>query len=284
MEEIRPQELPDTLYHYTSMSSLCSIIKDINTKDNNNDTFQLNLWATHIKYLNDPTEGIYQTECLKKLMHLKFHSHQANDRRIDTLVAIYDYLNISKGIPFICSLSNIDDDLSMWRSYGDNGKGAIIAFNTSHLSKLKNISLDPIQYISLKEFENLIDNDKLESIYRAFEATGNSVNINWKKLPRNIMNQFFLMKHPAYKHEKEYRLSILKQDMCNEDILYREKNGLIIPYTIINIPIKAIHGIILGPCTNFDLCKNAIQNMFNKHIQQERPLAIMPSYAPYRNM
>ena len=172
----------------------------------------------------------------------------------------------------------------MWRSYGDNGKGAIIAFNTSSLLKLEDISINPIQYISLPEFADQINTDELANIYDAFEVTGNTIRFNRKKLPKDIINKFFLMKHPAYEHEKEYRLSVLKQDMCNEDIKYREKNGLIIPYTILHIPIEAINGITLGPCTNFDLCSKALRNMYNKIVTSKQTLQIIPSSAPYRNM
>jgi hypothetical protein len=87
------------VYHYTSMSGLKAIVESGRLR------------ATHYDYLNDPDELVY----CKKLWgdHLRIANPDDGD------VPFF-------GEAYIVSFSELEDDLTLWRTYGDNGAGVSI--------------------------------------------------------------------------------------------------------------------------------------------------------------
>lgn len=56
----------DKLYHYTSIETLYNMLEKSIISDKDTQVRYLNMWATHIKYLNDETERELFTDALKK--------------------------------------------------------------------------------------------------------------------------------------------------------------------------------------------------------------------------
>ena len=79
-----------------------------------------------------------------------------------------------------------------------------------------------------------------------------------KYLTTYIMIAAPFIKRGDYAYEKEIRYSKLYK--IDEKIKIRtNRNGNIIPYIEVEVPLKAIKKIIIGPCANFDASKYAIE-------------------------
>lgn len=98
-----------------------------------------------------------------------------------------------------------------------------------------------------------------------------------------------IIKHSCFEYEKEHRMvaSIkINRDIDGKIIIpqfvkYRmNKNGNIIPYIEIEIPIESIKEIILGPCANSDIIGNSLSLEMDSCGFGRIP--IIPSSLPYR--
>lgn len=151
----------EVLYHYTSENALRSILKS------------QTLWATHYKFLNDPTEIAQMKNILvktvtpeikeiikalqktslaakrktRKLGGLNAAAASQSEQIIDLLYQV-TFEGGTRGVPFaepyIVSFCSHDDDrtytqenglLSQWRAYGRNS-GCAIVFDCKRLTKL----------------------------------------------------------------------------------------------------------------------------------------------------
>lgn len=297
MSDQQSRRMPDTLYHYTSVEALVSMLNDPNLfpeskqqeyaaekKTVDIDAYQLNFWASHISYLNDPTENQYQLSCLKQAL-FQYESVHKLPSKSHLLKGIGDFFDNTVGVPFCLSLSEVFNDISMWRSYGNNGTGIIIAFDTTKLVGLnrlqQDIKLSPIEYCSKEELTQSYSNKLLEFLYDNIEVTDGQYKININAFICILKNKKFTYKDIAYQTEKEWRLSVFCQE-CNCDG-YRVKNGLIIPYAIIPIPFNVIKEIMVGPCAQQQLCARSLAGMIRKKTSIES-VPIILSDVPYRIM
>lgn len=113
------------------------------------------------------------------------------------------------------------------------------------------------------------------------------------------------IKHFAYRDEWEHRISIrlfppkkkelfeleLYHSSYNHDIVklikdvpsihpnFRERNGMLIPYTEILLPLDILKGIIIGPSVNYEQCKVSINMFLESHGINSLP--IYQSRVPY---
>ena len=63
------------------------------------------------------------------------------------------------------------------------------------------------------------------------------------------------IKSSAYQPEQEVRITPRKED---KNILFRERNGIIIPYIEQSIPFSCIESITVGPTADFDRVRESI--------------------------
>ena len=284
MEETQNPKLPDILYHYTSMASLFSLLNDPNLFPDNKkeeylteqkpvdiDAYQLNFWASHVDYLNDPSEGKYQMECLKQALRNYEQKNNTEDKS-HLIEIIYNYVNSSAGVPFVVSLSENKEDLSMWRAYGDNGKGIILAFDRQKLET--HFPLWKIKYLNMQDVVNLYKDEDLRTLHDNIEH-------DIPAILHILYRHKHDIKHPAYSHEQEWRLSVLEPHILCDG--HRERNGLIIPYSIISISLNALKEIIIGPCAQQQLCARSLAGMIRKKTSIES-VPITLSDVPYRIM
>ncbi|MFK4878834.1 tetratricopeptide repeat protein [Lactococcus petauri] len=93
------------LYHYTSLSTLQSMLEPIT---DSKDSRKLVLRLYNTEYMNDPEEGAFFAKTLEKF----------NDKNGKT---------ISKS--FITSLTENEDEIPNWESYGDSHQGICLGIN-----------------------------------------------------------------------------------------------------------------------------------------------------------
>ncbi|MCB0925688.1 MAG: DUF2971 domain-containing protein [Mycobacterium sp.] len=135
MPEIRDDDLPESLYHYTDVGGLHGILKS------------KKLYATHVAYLNDSQETLYGMQVgIDQLKELGRETPQelidacGQDDLLRFLVQVLDKVSLA-GLalefqkkklvvrhhlgPFVTCLSTKRDQLSQWRGYGRGGGYAI---------------------------------------------------------------------------------------------------------------------------------------------------------------
>lgn len=225
---------PSTLYHYTSLETLFAIINNINNDDPNN--VYITLRATHASFLNDDTEG--------KLLPNVLHDLGVTDSTLLILQSL-------QGYPFVCSLSELDDDLNMWRCYANDGKGVAIGLNYSELKSILNDKLTKIEYASHDELKKRLISGGIIQMLHAED-----------KLPLSrLLYEALSYKHPSFSAEKEWR--IVSHSLEQR---FGVSNGFIKPYIEFRIPTSAIETITFGPKCEFTKNEFSIYRMLKAKI------------------
>lgn len=127
------KEVPDFLCHYTEGEAFQNILKT-NV-----------MWASHIRFMNDSTEGILARDEIIKIFNEKnfdVNFSEVNIEELKKLVKGYFAEYASKKGIFVLSFSEKDDDLNQWRAYANNAPGYCIKFNSEKLIKNSEIISD----------------------------------------------------------------------------------------------------------------------------------------------
>ena len=200
---------PPILYHYCSLNTLSKIVGDVGSygedvnKDCDRSRMSGSLQMTSFHHLNDPSES---------LMLKKFCGSHGNKERYFNGI-----LNRSK--TFVFCMSELEDNLTMWRSYGDDGRGVCIGFNASALRSLigviynnipsdsqRNISFDLRRVVYAGSKRCLIKKSRVNSI--VFDEVSENVDPNKLKL-KDLLDRAmscWSVKSRDYENEKEWRL------------------------------------------------------------------------------
>lgn len=241
---------PSSLYHYTSLETLFAIINNINNDDPNNVYFTLR--ATHASFLNDDTEG--------KLLPNVLHDLGV----IDSTLLILQSL---QGYPFVCSLSELDDDLNMWRCYANDGKGVAIGLSYSELKALFNEKIEKIKYVSNEELKRALISEEILQMLQKEDTSPLS----------RLLNKALYFKHPSFSAEKEWRIADHSLEQG-----FGVSNGFIKPYIELRIPTSAIESITLGPKCEYTKNRFSLYRMLKSKISpsEQNKLQIIKSQVP----
>ena len=197
-----------SLYHYTSMDALTKILC----------TDSISFWVTHHQYLNDPTE------------------YKWGEGKAKELFPDCDY---SRNDFFILSLSKRKDFLPMWAMYSGNGTGVMLELENSSAYYLeKQCCMAECMY----EFDEMALSLEQNCVMH-LKASNDAFRQNL-----GILKMLYLpyqIKHPAYKYEEEVRFIMEKQE--EDRLVFKEKNGVLIPCIQRNFDKKFIKSITLGP-------------------------------------
>jgi hypothetical protein len=279
-------------YHYTSVNGLCGIIENSC------------IHATHISYLNDPSEEEYFQTILEILL--------IQDKVIKDIYSILynrsyenSFANYEK---FIISFCELSDSLPMWNYYS-RGNGYNLGLHLDNIIK------------RTKEIENLYSfkskivydhDEQLKILSKIFKKHKNKAE-KYRKLSAKMVDcqrlnnendyQLYsyeqseliasfmdelsiikkMVKHPSYSNEREVRLIIETDEEYNQIYYRNSSNGCIIPF--IKIPISLnedIFSITLHPLQN-NLGLNGLKHLLNnKHINLKENVSI--SEIPYREL
>lgn len=280
------------------------MLKDYDAKTNPN----LTIWATHYSYMNDPKEFEIGVEtCIPLIKEIEdVKNIAANDR-------LYSYLNEDKDIarqigllgsqfknhnsmisPYSISFSKLKDSLQMWNRYGQNGNGIALCFDMDKIRQNKNFyKFDSCVYINNKEVTDEIIKkvkNKLLILYnRLYKEIPSIISPFYTGDDYEALRVFFFstllfmgvasfIKDEAYADEKEYRILAFGEN----EILFRERNGEIIPYVEYKVPIEALANVIVGPTRDFERTRNSIMLLLNNKDISWSPDKIIQSNVPYR--
>jgi hypothetical protein len=268
------------LYHYTSINTLLKIL-DVKEKEN------LCVFATHAKYFNDPYEYNLAISLLKRSMYRYENENSIEIRKSEKFnkkdVSTFGYI---AGYPFILSLSENADDLTMWRTYGSDGKGIAIGFDKKMLQDYsESKDLTNTKHLKCEYRENAV----LKGLTKYWAAVYDDINFNEGKttlssfrLLFDITNFCFSFKKSAYKNEKEWRLC--KNEMDSKKINFLERGGIIIPFIKHLFPRDIVKKIVVGPCVNKKMTQESIENFLRVRKYTLGKDAILMSKVPYRQM
>lgn len=257
------------LYHYTSLDTLvCLLNANKANKNTDNRTTPkrcLTFWASSIYSMNDPLEMKYGDDFLRKIIPALEKSIGLDMKLLDiidnvkvcgqsdtkTQEQINNHFFNPQKTPFVLSFSHCEDDLVMWKIYGDNGKGVCLEFDDGFISELPNVTYaKDVNYG--QELNDKILIDLLLTELKRFSEDAKVLDkevlfgeaIKTYSVLLAIISPF--VKNIDYSYEQEYRISFLDMELHNVD--FRIRNNLIIPYLPANIPIKYLKQITLGPC------------------------------------
>lgn len=240
----------ELLYHYTSIESLHKILQG--------EGDDIVLRATHAHFMNDPDEFEFVNKIITETLHEYELDNQISDKKSQYLFGkggIFGTFAYLTGEPFILSLSEHRDDLSMWRAYGHDGNGVCIGLDKE---MLKSYSEDPevINTVLLKcEYRKEIVENHFRKYwkkkYQDFQIEKSdsghvTTGFNDGRLFISMPKYGFSAKSASYSSEAEWRLCTNE----GEDYQFRTKGNLFVPFIVHKFRKEILKKIVIGPCLN----------------------------------
>lgn len=291
-----------TIYHYTSISGLISIIES------------QTIFCTNINFLNDKKEFKHGVNIIEKVLQkLKKENFESS-----VLEMVEKHIDlIYKGERYVTCFSKDGDLLSQWRAYANQGKGVSIGFDflTFEDSIEQFIHGKHIEYE--EEFQQQVIEELIRIIIKFFLERKDFIDwadYGFEWLVNTVIIEFLQdiiasYKSCSFREEQEYRFEYLidgnmvkKED---EVINFRSSETLIIPYIQLETkyrrflrdkekgkydnygayPIFAldkfpIKEIIIGPSLDFETMKFGLEELLLKHNYDN--VKIIKSEIPYR--
>lgn len=121
---------PDVLYHYTDAGGFAGIIE------------RCRLWATDIRFLNDPLELRYAWEALIAALETAKRDKPEYSEAYDAALQAISMTNAAdpdaiEDRIFSTSFSAEGDDYTQWRMYADDARGMALGFDMDSIGMLK---------------------------------------------------------------------------------------------------------------------------------------------------
>lgn len=154
LKELFKKPCPKKLYHYTNKNAFKGIISN------------QEMWATHIRFMNDTEEQKLAFDLLKKQVPNVFAEKNVNIEKLQKNIEHFVFLEmLRKGI-YILSFSEKKDDLGQWRGYGSLMPSFCLEldtdkFKSSFVSELKNENIknkDSFRISDITDYSELNEN------------------------------------------------------------------------------------------------------------------------------
>lgn len=266
---MREPKVPEYLSHYTRIDVLQQILKG-------------GLRASNILYLNDGTELIFAVDLAKDIL-----------RRFvkDRPPLHYEYdANVLSGLSteklpsvFATSFCKDDDLLSQWRGYGGGTQGISITFEGKLLAEMFDVATGkPAEVIYYDEKSARAKlHGLLEIILMDFdEELGAPGKTPSELAAESILELAPRIKHAGFAEEKEWRFFIQRRPADQEDLHFFSRNGLLVPYLLVNAPKLPISHITIGPSPHQLLNKQSIELLLKSEKYDDVKVSL--SEVPYR--
>lgn len=313
------EEIPNVVYHYTSMETLLKIVES------------RTIWATNIRYLNDISERSH----FLKVIKARIEQQPSSIAELFSSAFSDDSVRVFHDLPFVASFSHERDSLSQWRSYCPNGNGVSMGFSTDSLrrgfignpSQEEKISsqdlntpipdaeivFDAVRYLQqddarsidsiieqvIKKTRQLVGDDNSQG-YSWIDDDGNEhrhiaeeSDLMWFALDREASRT----KHDSFAAEREYRLLVTIFFNLRQ-INYRSSKSTLVPFIPVQLPDPVgldllrhtpisrnskplfIESVTIGPTPHPSLSKGALEGLFSG---RNIDVAICNSEIPFRD-
>lgn len=296
-----PTDSEDLLYHYCSMETLVSIIK--------NGKIRLG----DLKSMNDPSEMKLQEINMANIIYNEYQknpfefdigengAHYGIKELLTPYQIEYKLGQCGKysNLLFAFCLSGKCNDLSQWRLYGDNGKGVCLGFKKADMKKLieanSNFSLEKIEYFkSINDVATNVANLVLDKIKNMYELKKFQELKQYRfDIIKELVHYWPKFKTCDYESEDETRL-IFNLNNCQifsnttaiqqetiKDVDVRVRNGELALFKEIPLNNLGLKTITLGPTNN--TTKDGLNILLAKNGLNIGSENIFKSNIPYRN-
>ena len=232
---------PETIFHYTTAAGLLGIVKSNR------------LWASDLLYMNDSTEVEYGRQLIIQVAaetaaEAKCPMAQMLCKSIDTV--LYP-IGITEGGFYAACFCEEGDLLSQWRGYSGGVGGYSLGFRVRDLRRfhestperrfvLRPVVYDPTEQRALiRAFLLDIDAALAELLDGALAAKEQDVHtIAYVTIQRQMLECMLIMKNPAFKEEREWRLILYRSGYSREPeatVDYRPTRSFIVPYVALDV-------------------------------------------------
>ncbi|WP_157094121.1 DUF2971 domain-containing protein [Sphingomonas mali] len=281
--------------HYTSLAGFYGI------------TESARLRFTSAKSTNDPSEFLFGESVVTKALEDLLSEESGDD-----LIIIRNCLAIfpsRKFQPFVFCMSEVMDaeeenvgELSQWRLYGSDGRGIALVFNvesTAMLTKLQNFASLPRRVVYGEEDGIALVKSEVKDFLVKVATISHEIDLTdglkQQEMGQLLGNKVFwlpsVIKHKAYKHEREVRL--IRGDIgehVGNPLVFFEKNGVQRPSIersiseLLGSPPNQYHSspiskVIVGPSSD----QAAIEDSINHFLSARNwTVPVVRSNIPYR--
>lgn len=257
------------LYHYSTVSGIKGIIESNQ------------FWASRFDFLNDMSEFKYIYSLLQEVIEENIIGTENQEKLLkcikeDSVWGIYDN-HRGKNEEYVISLSTERDSLALWAEFsgsvgyniGFRGQeliellhkkytimwnGKIIYDIEEQKSKIKKLIFDKIPQILNKSFDDIISE---------VEPTKDGLLDFAQVLVMACSVYAMFFKKEEFKDENEYRIVISNIGKKKTPVLFREKDGFLLPYVEVKIDEDGerlpISQITVGPKNSIDLAINGME-------------------------
>lgn len=296
------------LHHYTTLKGFLGIINDVE------------IWATNIFYMNDQTELNRAIKLLHaeldpriealKEEHMKLGPTALGPETNPAVLKIEAKLRFLESVKstasdvvkdnriqfYVCSFTELDDSLSQWRGYCQDGNGISIGFDfvgfkTDVVLRKCNYDEDHQEQM-LKELVDWWFNQLDSNIESNIDKTKTNKSdfgigaIISSHFVIRCINSFFrvapFFKHPKYEEEAEWRIVIGGEEktLC-KSIKIVDSTYILKPYFCLKLDwLPKIKQIRVGPSSHIDLNESSAK-LFLKS-KEMNPEIVLRSEIPYR--
>lgn len=201
---------------------------------------------------------------------------------------------------YFISFSEQEDDLTMWRGYGQNGDGISLGFDFDKLPDdplmclrdrdnpdNNNYQLDtrliynkdyPIKCVYTEPNDIKIEEDTCRRTIQNLQDEDQGKDKEWRDVIQHLIDCQEAPKYKHFKYEAEKEHRIVK---IGEMPKFRKgKDGFPTPYIEVGIPISCLQQIIIGPCQASD---NNVKRVKALLCSKLLDIPIKKSIIPYRN-
>ena len=235
-------------YHYTTIDALTTMIS----------TNGIEIWATQCQFMNDRNEIQEGLNLLKPILSGILSKMDNADEKLNDLYVKQTF--------FSC-LSVAKDSVPMWNTYGQLGNGVALGFQP-HIPSSDDYQVLKVIYRDTQ--------GESKWIRKTTELAKSSNSLSKVKLFSSIVLLPIAIKNKAFEYEDEIRL------VCDTDEVYfRSKNGMLVPYKKFTINSCYLREIIIGPANDADRMQYAIELLLSKLGLSD--VVIKRSSVPLRN-
>ena len=297
---VQNEEEKTMIAHYTTIEGFHGMLNSVTQEKGH---FCINLWASNIFALNDHGEFKDGYRVLRQwLPNIEKELGVQDDEKLSRIWAIagiekkkHSFLNqeLEQSIysqeqtPYVLSFSHKIDNLPMFRMYSNDASGICLVFSYARLKENK-LCLYDVCYDSEIRNEGYTAYDMLKTEYQLYLNSLHERELDKEQKLKLMLERLVsytsiiapYIKRGDYKYEKEMRHWELKSP--TDGVKFRtNKNGNIVPYKNVAVPLNAIKKLIIGPCADFDTTKYMIDlNFKSKGIKEIPP--IVKSNIKYR--
>ncbi|HAZ62418.1 MAG TPA: hypothetical protein DCZ72_02230 [Armatimonadetes bacterium] len=237
--------------HYTSLDTLGKLLGS-EQKPGKNDgpaACWRSLWATPVQFLNDRTEGTIGLDLFRKAAQQRLGASElkADERNRAKTVLTYasDLLDRPGTLPtdvFQVSFSAERDDLSQWRSYGDDGFGCAVVTDVKSLRAVADV-------VGWVVYDPDMQRELIENALAMVEDSW-----DYRDLQRYLLAVASFIKHHGFSPEREFRAIKFVDSHKPDDgpVCIRTAGRRLVPYLdLVQLDLDnehlSIYQIVLGP-------------------------------------